>query len=59
MSEEKKCIQNEERCEGTKALSQEELEQVAGDHAMGPKVKEVIGSAVEAVIIPPEFLDKK
>ena len=59
MSEEKKCIKSEELCEGKKALSQEALEQVAGGHAMGPKVKEVIGSAVEAVIIPPEYLDKK
>ena len=52
-------LKNNAPCEGKKALSQEELEQIAGGHAMGSKVKEVIGSAVEAVIIPPEFLDKK
>ena len=30
MSEEKKCINNEELCEGKKELTQEELEQVNG-----------------------------
>ena len=30
MSEEKKCIKSEELCEGKKALSQEDLEQVNG-----------------------------
>ena len=30
MSEEKKCINNEELCEGKKELTQEELEQVTG-----------------------------
>ena len=33
MSEEKKCINNEELCEGKKELTQEELEQVNGGGA--------------------------
>ena len=59
MQEEKKELINEELNDEKKELIQEELEQIAGGHAMGPKVKEVIGSAVEAVIIPLEFLDRK
>ena len=58
MSEKKKTVTSEEVKEA-RELTEKELEMVTGGHAMGPKVKEVIGSAVEAVIIPPEFLDKK
>ena len=58
MSEENKCVKNEACCDGTKKLSQEELEQAVGGHAMGPNVAGVIGSAVAAGIVL-KHLDEK
>ena len=46
MSEEKKCMKNEEICEEVKELSMEELESVAGGSVRAAAAEEVIETSV-------------